>query len=183
MTESFNNKRPGGNRVTDGWICHLCLPDHVHVVRIECDQIPIQTTKKDRIAGKCESAVHLAVGQRHAGRNRVRDHLQVIAYVKSLPDHSSEDHKPEASPLAIQVTGERLKAAGTRSNEWLTYSSSYNGWRHTSLPEITPGNVSQLRVRWVKQFDIKDPVIEATPLVVDGTMFMTLDGGHVLALE
>jgi alcohol dehydrogenase (cytochrome c) len=114
---------------------------------------------------------------------QIRDRLQLIAYLKILQANSAEDQKPKASRSAIQVSDERLQAAGTRTDEWLTYSGSYNGWRHTSLAEITPANVAQLRIRWIKQFDIKDPVIEATPLVIDGVMFMTLDGGHVVALD
>ena len=51
------------------------------------------------------------------------------------------------------------------------------------LREITPANVAQLSMRWVKQFDINDPNIEATPLVIDGTIFMVADPGHVLALD
>ena len=63
------------------------------------------------------------------------------------------------------------------------YSGSYNGWRHTALGEITPANVAQLRLLWVKQFDINNPNIEATPLVIDGTIFTVADPGHVLALD
>jgi alcohol dehydrogenase (cytochrome c) len=81
------------------------------------------------------------------------------------------------------VSNERLQAAGTNPDEWLTYSGSYNGWRHTSLTEITPANAAQLNMRWVTQFDASDPNIEATPLVIDGTIFMAADAGHVLALD
>jgi alcohol dehydrogenase (cytochrome c) len=113
----------------------------------------------------------------------LRELLQVTAHVKMLQAHLSEDHKAEASRLAIQVSNERLQTAGTNTDEWLTYSGSYNGWRHTALAEITPANVVQLRIRWIKQFDINDPNIEATPLVIDGVIFMVADPGHVLALD
>jgi alcohol dehydrogenase (cytochrome c) len=109
--------------------------------------------------------------------------LQVIAYVKSLQAHLAEDQKPKASRLPIEVSSGRLGGAGTKTDEWLTYSGSYNGWRHTSLAEITPANVARLRVRWVRQFDIADQNIEATPLVVDGVIFTVPDAGHVLALD
>jgi alcohol dehydrogenase (cytochrome c) len=112
-----------------------------------------------------------------------RELLQVTAHVKMLQAHSSEDHKPEAPGLAIHVSGERLLAAGTNPDEWLMYSGSYDGWRHTSLAEITPGNVAQLRIRWIKQFDITGTIIEATPLVIDGVIFMVAEAGHVVALD
>jgi alcohol dehydrogenase (cytochrome c) len=113
----------------------------------------------------------------------VRELLQVTAYVKALQAQSSDDHSAETLRPAIQVTSERLRAAGTRGDEWLTYSNSYNGWRHTALAEITPANVAQLRMRWTRQFDISDPAIEATPLVIDGVMFIAADAGHILALD
>jgi alcohol dehydrogenase (cytochrome c) len=111
------------------------------------------------------------------------ERLQVTAYLKTLQAHLSESDIPKVSRLGIEVSGERLQAAGTNPDEWLTYSGSYNGWRHTSLAEITAANVAQLRIRWIKQFDINDPNIEAAPLVISGVMFMVADAGHVLALD
>jgi alcohol dehydrogenase (cytochrome c) len=111
------------------------------------------------------------------------ERLQVTAYLAMLRAHLPQDRKPEASRLAIHVSNERLQAAGTNPDEWLMYSGSYNGWRHTSLAEMTPANVAQLKMRWVNQFDISDPNIEATPLVIDGTIFMVADPAHVLALD
>jgi alcohol dehydrogenase (cytochrome c) len=113
----------------------------------------------------------------------LRELLQVTAYVKMLQARSSENEKPEAPRLAIQVTSDRLQNAGATTDEWLTYSGSYNGWRHTSIAQVTAANVAQLRIRWIRQFDIDGPLIEATPLVIDGVIFMAADAGHVLALD
>jgi alcohol dehydrogenase (cytochrome c) len=118
-----------------------------------------------------------------SARRSVRELLQVTAYVKTLQAHASADHKPETSRPATEVSSERLQSAQTNTGEWLMYSGSYNGWRHTSLAEITPANVAQLQIRWIKQFDIKDPNIEATPLVINGVIFMVPEAGHVLALN
>jgi alcohol dehydrogenase (cytochrome c) len=97
--------------------------------------------------------------------------------------HRQEDHKGEASGLSIRVAREHLEAAEGNPDEWLTYSGSYNGWRHTPLAEITPANVAQLRVRWVKQFDSNDQFIEATPLVIGGVIFTVAPASNVLALD
>jgi alcohol dehydrogenase (cytochrome c) len=109
------------------------------------------------------------------------DSSRVIAYVKMLQAHLPEDQEP-LRPV-ISVSDERLLDAGKNTDEWLTYSGSYDGSRHTSLGEITPANVDHLRIRWVKQFEISQPNIEATPLVVNGIIFMAADAGHVLALD
>jgi alcohol dehydrogenase (cytochrome c) len=108
---------------------------------------------------------------------------QVVGYVRTLQLHARA--AIEASPLHIKVSSEQIRAAGTagsRSDEWLTYSGSLDGHRYTPLTEITPANVSQLRVRWIQQFDSNGP-IEATPLVVDGVMFTTLPPSDVIALD
>jgi len=107
--------------------------------------------------------------------------LRVTAYVKMLQAHLPEG--PEPSRLTINVSSERLQAAGKNTDEWLTYSGTYDGRRYTSLAEITPSNAARLRPRWNKQFDIKEQNIEATPLVVDGVIFFAADAGNVLALN
>jgi alcohol dehydrogenase (cytochrome c) len=109
--------------------------------------------------------------------------LQVVANVKTLHARLSEEDEAETPRLAIQVSSERLQTAGTNPDEWLTYSGSYNGWRHSSLAEITPANVAQLRLRWIKQFDSNDSVIEATPLTIGGAIFLVAPISSVLALD
>jgi alcohol dehydrogenase (cytochrome c) len=113
----------------------------------------------------------------------LRELLQITAKVRMLQAHVSEGRKGEASRLAIEVSSERLQTAGNNPDEWLMYSGSYNGWRHTSLAEITPANVTQLQIRWIKQFDSNDPIIEATPLVTGGAIFMVAPASKVLALD
>ena len=90
-----------------------------------------------------------------------------------------------AHRLNIHVSSEQLLSAGSKSDEWLTYSGSFDGRRYTPLAEITTSNVSKLRVRWVRQFDLNepDPIIEATPLVVGGVIFTTLPASDVVALD
>ena len=119
----------------------------------------------------------------HSAGLTLLERLQVASHLRALQNRLSKDGDLEAPRLAIQVSNERLQAAGSNPDEWPMYSGSYNGWRHTSAAEITPANVAQLNMRWVKQFDINDPNIEATPLVIDGTIFTVLDPGHVLALD
>ncbi len=56
--------------------------------------------------------------------------------------------------------------------EWPSYNGDYSGRRYSSLQQITPRNVSHLQAQWV--FHSRGPgVLEATPVVVNGIMFMT----------
>jgi alcohol dehydrogenase (cytochrome c) len=113
----------------------------------------------------------------------LRKLLEVTAYLKMLTAHSGPAVEPERPRLAVEVNSARLQAAGTGADGWLMYSGSYNGWRHTTLNEITPANVAQLRIRWIKQFDVDNSNCEATPLVTNGAIFIVPDASHVLALD
>ncbi len=58
------------------------------------------------------------------------------------------------------------------SGNWLSYNGDYSGRRFTTLAEITPANVGQLRAEWV--FHSHAPgILEVTPVVVNGVMFVT----------
>src|SRR5581483_5338141 len=83
--------------------------------------------------------------------------------------------------LYAQVTYERLLQAPSEPNNWLTYSGSYRGWRHSALDQITRANVGNLRVAWVKQMPTSHR-IEATPIVVDGIMYVSEPPSNVFAL-
>jgi alcohol dehydrogenase (cytochrome c) len=113
----------------------------------------------------------------------LRELLQVIAYLRTLTAHSAAADEPVAPRLTVDVSTARLQDAGTGRDDWLMYSGSYNGWRHTTHDEITPANVAQLRIRWITQFDVDNSNCEATPLVTDGAIFMVPDASHVLALN
>jgi alcohol dehydrogenase (cytochrome c) len=65
----------------------------------------------------------------------------------------------------------------------LTYSGNLLGWRHSPLTELTPANVSQLRLRWANQFSAPDLPIQSTPIVADGTIFLTVPPGNIVALD
>jgi alcohol dehydrogenase (cytochrome c) len=108
---------------------------------------------------------------------------QVVGYLRSLQLHFA-DLESELSQLNIPtVTSQQIEAYETRPDDWLTYSGSPNGWRYTPLAEITPTNVSNLRVRWIRQFRSDDTKYESTPLVVGDVMFMTVPPASVFALR
>ena len=110
--------------------------------------------------------------------------LQVIAYVKALQarlPQTSDDKPPPRPP--VDVSNERLRTAGTRTDEWLTYSGAYNGQRYTPLDQITPADAAKLRVRWIRQFPGDDPGSEATPLVINGVIYTAISASHVAALD
>ncbi|MFM5922997.1 MAG: PQQ-dependent dehydrogenase, methanol/ethanol family [Novosphingobium sp.] len=81
-----------------------------------------------------------------------------------------------------KVDTARILASSEKGNEWLTYGGSYDEQRFSRLSGITPGNVGTLGVAWSYEFPTSQGV-EATPIVVDGTMFVTGAWSVVAALD
>ena len=84
--------------------------------------------------------------------------------------------------LHAQVTNERLLKAESEPNNWLTYSGSYKSWRYSTLDQINRQNAANLKVAWVHQMPTSHRV-EATPIVVDGVMYVSEPPSNVFALD
>jgi len=89
-----------------------------------------------------------------------------------------------AAPVAVyaQVTSQRLQAAASEPQNWLTYSGSYRSERYSTLDQITPANVKNLKLQWVYQAPVAGNW-QTTPLVVDGVMYLTQRLNDVVALD
>lgn len=109
---------------------------------------------------------------------------QVISFVRSLAAATSAEATGAAAQPVIRVTAsfDEIAAKAHPDADWLTYSGSYAGTRHSSLHGIDRTNVDRLALKWLHQFETK-PVLEATPLVRNGMMFVSLPGGVVQALD
>ena len=71
----------------------------------------------------------------------------------------------------IDVKSSDLEVKGITDN-WLSYNGDYTGRRHSSLTQITPANVSQMRAQWI--FHTRNAgVLEVTPVEVNGIMYIT----------
>ncbi len=88
------------------------------------------------------------------------------------------------APFALhaQVTNERLLHANDEPQNWLIYSGSYASQRYSQLKQIDPANVKNLDLKWVFQAQSLQK-FEATPLVVDGVMYLTQSPNDVVALD
>src|SRR5438105_1141810 len=87
-----------------------------------------------------------------------------------------------AVTLSAQVSSDRLTKAAGEPQNWLTYSGSYMSQRHSALKQITPANVKNLELKWVFQAQSLQ-TFEATPLVVDGIMYLTQAPNDAVALD
>lgn len=85
-------------------------------------------------------------------------------------------------PLSAQVPYERLVESRLEPGHWLTHSGAYDSHRFSPLDQITTANVGDLVPAWVYQ--VKAPgLVETTPLVFDGVMYLTEPPSNVTALD
>ena len=80
------------------------------------------------------------------------------------------------------VTYDRLLNAAKEPQNWLTYGGDYFSHRHSPLTQITPANVKSLNLAWMYQSPVAGSW-QATPVVVDGTMYLTQRQNDVVALD
>lgn len=81
-----------------------------------------------------------------------------------------------------QVSYQRLLRAESEPANWLTYSGGYRSHRYSALNQVNTQNVTQLKQAWVYQIR-QAGVIESTPLVADGVMYITEPVSAVTALD
>ena len=70
----------------------------------------------------------------------------------------------------------------TNRQNWLTYSGAFFSQRYSALDQITPSNVKSLELKWAYQGAVVGPW-QASPLVVDGVMYVTQRPNDVVALD
>ena len=82
-------------------------------------------------------------------------------------------------------------SATDRSVEWPAYGRDPGGSRYAPIDDISRDNVAQLRVAWTYRTREADSAfstrretsLEATPLVVDGTLYLATPLGRAIALD
>ena len=71
------------------------------------------------------------------------------------------------------ITASDLRAGLANPSRWLTYSGDYSGRRHSPLDQITASNAGRLTPQWTFGTGIRGEKFEATPIVIDGTLYVT----------
>jgi quinoprotein glucose dehydrogenase len=92
---------------------------------------------------------------------------------------------------ASQATSAATPAAN--ESEWLAYGRDPGGMRHSPLSQITRDNVTNLTVAWTYHTGELDSyegtslaakaAFEATPLMVDGTLYLSTPTSRMIALD
>jgi len=83
---------------------------------------------------------------------------------------------------SAQVDDARLLAAGGAETGWLNHGRDYANRRFSPLAQIHAGNVKRLVPRWIYQSGVP-ATFQATPIVADGVVYLSLPFNHVAAID
>ena len=89
---------------------------------------------------------------------------------------------PAAPAAAAQVDAARLVGADKDPGNWMIYGRTYSEQRFSPLTKINADNVKNLGLAWYYDLDT-DRGQEATPVVVDGVMYITTAWSMVKAFD
>ncbi|MCY3751030.1 MAG: pyrroloquinoline quinone-dependent dehydrogenase [Gammaproteobacteria bacterium] len=106
--------------------------------------------------------------------------LIVVAGVLSVLDLPQRPGEP------VQVQPAVESSAGQIDGEWRFVGGSSRSDRFSDLQQITPDNVGKLELAWkvhLGESDLPIFVIEATPLMVDGALYVCNSQNEVFALD
>jgi len=110
--------------------------------------------------------------------------LALCAFVTTACSKPEEPAAPAAAKPApaAQVDDARLLAAADDGANWLSYGRTYDEQRFSPLTAVNDGNVATLGLAWSFDLDTARGQ-EATPLVVDGVMYVSTAWSMVKALD
>ncbi len=109
----------------------------------------------------------------------------LLALVVPLALACNRESRRPSEP-ARPVTDERLRAAPTAGDGWLTYGYDWGNRRAVPLTEINRGTVRGLRKLWDHDLDVlfrRGVRNESTPIVVDGLLLYTDLKNLVMAVD
>ena len=93
---------------------------------------------------------------------------------------SAVDDKAADPGTTTGIDGARIIAAD--SGEWLSYGRTYDEQRYSPLDQMNPGNIGELGLAWYADMDTARGQ-EATPLVIDGKIYVTTAWSKVKAFD
>lgn len=111
----------------------------------------------------------------------------VLAMVVSCSQQETAEDVAKGTPEHIDAVTQgiddaALVAASDNSKDWLSYGLNYSENRFSKLNQITTENVKDLGLMW--SYDLNSiRGVEATPIVVDGIMYVTGPWSMVYALD
>ncbi len=108
--------------------------------------------------------------------------ISVVFGLAGCTDKTATDHTQTSTPTLDTVNSAHIANAAATPEVWLSYGGTYDEQRFSRLKNITQENVKDLGVAWTYDLETSRGV-EATPIVVDGVMYVTSAWSIVYALD
>jgi alcohol dehydrogenase (cytochrome c) len=87
-------------------------------------------------------------------------------------------------PALLLLSAAYLCAAdGPTRDTWPHYGGQYSSWRYSELGQVNRDTVKNLQVAWVFQTGDQEGGLQATPIVVDGVIYLSTSWNRVYAIE
>jgi quinohemoprotein ethanol dehydrogenase len=106
-----------------------------------------------------------------------------VAAVLLLPSSSLAQTQ---GPTFRSPTDQELTQTKNGGVNWITYGGALNNQRYSTLDQLNPGNVGQLRGAWLSRLGSARGtkyIFEADPLVIDGVMYIPTGNDDIFALD
>ena len=87
-----------------------------------------------------------------------------------------------APALAGAVDDARLRDAAQESGNWLSYGRDYGQQRYSPVTQINRETIGRLVPKWIYQTGTTAS-FQATPIVVDGVLYLSMPFDHVAAID
>lgn len=87
-----------------------------------------------------------------------------------------------APALASPVDDARLRDAAQDTGNWLSYGRDYGQQRYSPLTQINRETIGRLVPKWIYQTGTTAS-FQATPIVVDGVLYLSMPFDHVAAID
>src|SRR5215471_6528860 len=85
--------------------------------------------------------------------------------------------------LALFLTLPIMAAEFATRADWPSYGGTHSALRYSALDQINRSNVAKLAPVWVFQTGDPEPGLQATPIVIDGVMYLASSSGWAFALH
>ena len=85
--------------------------------------------------------------------------------------------------LALPAAGWVRAQDGSTGADWPHYGGSYQFWRYSTLDQVNQKTVKSLVPVWAFQTGVVDGGLQATPIVLDGVMYLTSSWNRVFAID
>lgn len=111
-----------------------------------------------------------------------------IAAVVAAVSFFSHPHEIDGLLPAERMAARTDTSDGVAPGDWVAYGRTSAGQRYSPLTQITPQNVKDLEKVWEYHAgdihpDLPGSAVEATPLIVNDTMFVCTPRSEVIALD